>query len=73
LHLFKVSQRHTVVQSRLQIFNRFYKADSARRASGRSGLGLSITKVIVEAARRYGHGSQRPGCRFEITLPPLHP
>jgi signal transduction histidine kinase len=30
------------------IFDRSYKADSARQASGGSGLGLSITEAIVE-------------------------
>ncbi len=50
------------------IFDRFYKADTAR-ASGGSGLGLSIVKAIVE--RHGGTISVRNdgGAVFEIVLP----
>jgi signal transduction histidine kinase len=51
------------------IFDRFYKADAARKASGGSGLGLSIVKAIVE---RHG-GSitvhNDTGAVFDILLP----
>jgi two-component system sensor histidine kinase BaeS len=51
------------------IFERFYKADAARRAAGGSGLGLSIVKAIVE--RHGGRISARNenGAVFEIVLP----
>jgi two-component system OmpR family sensor kinase len=50
------------------IFERFYKADVAR-ATGGSGLGLSIVKAIVE--RHGGTISVRNerGAVFEILLP----
>ncbi len=52
------------------IFDRFYKADPSRSASG-SGLGLSIVRAIVE--RHGGKVSARSepgaGTTFEITLP----
>jgi signal transduction histidine kinase len=56
------------------IFDRFYKIDAARKASGGSGLGLSIVKAIVE---RHGgtivayNDSQDRGAVFEIVLPAL--
>src|SRR5687767_7722763 len=51
------------------IFDRFYKADAARKAAGGSGLGLSIVKTIVE--RHGGTISARNdnGAVFEILLP----
>ena len=53
-----------------RIFDRFYKADPSRAASG-SGLGLSIVKAIVE--RHGGTVSARSergsGTTFEIELP----
>jgi signal transduction histidine kinase len=56
------------------IFDRFYKIDAARKASGGSGLGLSIVKAIVE---RHGgtivarNDAERGGAVFEIVLPAL--
>jgi signal transduction histidine kinase len=51
------------------IFDRFYKADAARRATGGSGLGLSIARAIIER-----HGGTMTvyndgGAVFVITLP----
>lgn len=51
------------------IFDRFYKVDASRKASGGSGLGLSIVKAIVE--RHGGTISARNdyGAVFEIVMP----
>ena len=51
------------------IFDRFFKSDASRKASGGSGLGLSIVKAIFE--RHGGSISARNdgGAVFEILLP----
>ncbi|MGE0394238.1 MAG: sensor histidine kinase [Vicinamibacterales bacterium] len=51
------------------IFDRFYKADAARRATGGSGLGLSIVKAIVERHGGTITAHNDGGAVFVITLP----
>jgi len=59
-----------------RVFERFFRADPSRsRASGGSGLGLSIVREIVRA-----HGgtvriadARGEGCRVELTLPGVPP
>lgn len=51
------------------IFDRFYKADAARRASGGSGLGLSIAKAIVEAHGGSIRAHNEAGAVFTMALP----
>ena len=55
-----------------QVFDRFYQVDPSRdRGSGTSGLGLAITRAIVEA-HGGGTGVENPpegGARFWIDLP----
>jgi signal transduction histidine kinase len=53
------------------IFERFYRADRARsRAEGRSGLGLAISKAIIDAqGGRIEAFSQGAGSTFTVRLP----
>jgi signal transduction histidine kinase len=50
------------------IFDRFYKADAARKAAGGSGLGLSIVKAIVERHGGSIAAHNDGGAVFEILL-----
>ncbi|HVH28272.1 MAG TPA: HAMP domain-containing sensor histidine kinase [Vicinamibacterales bacterium] len=51
------------------IFDRFYKVDAARKASGGSGLGLSIVKTIVERHGGTITAYNQNGAVFDIVLP----
>ena len=51
------------------IFDRFYKVDSARRAAGGSGLGLSIVKAIIERHGGTIAARNEHGAVFDIMLP----
>jgi two-component system, OmpR family, sensor kinase len=61
---------------RAQIFERFYRADSSRtRASGGSGLGLSIVSGLVRAHGGTVEVTETPGggATFRVRLPLLAP
>lgn len=51
------------------IFDRFYKVDASRKASGGSGLGLSIVKAIVERHGGTISAHNDNGAVFEIMMP----
>jgi signal transduction histidine kinase len=51
------------------IFERFYKVDVSRKATGGSGLGLSIVKAIVERHGGTIVAYNDNGAVFEIVLP----
>jgi signal transduction histidine kinase len=61
------------LEDRARIFDRFYRVDKARwRESGGAGLGLSITKWVVEAhsGKIRLESGLKEGCLFRIELPP---
>jgi heavy metal sensor kinase len=61
------------LEDRARIFDRFYRVDKARwRESGGAGLGLSITKWVVEAhsGKIELESGLKEGCLFRIELPP---
>jgi signal transduction histidine kinase len=54
------------------IFDRFYQADASRdRGSGTSGLGLAITRAIIEAHGGNTGAENAPdgGARFWLDVP----
>jgi signal transduction histidine kinase len=51
------------------VFDRFYRADTSRKATGGSGLGLSIVKAIVERHGGEIRSYNDDGAVFEILLP----
>ena len=53
------------------VFDRFYKADAARKSEAGSGLGLSIVKAIVERHGGTITARNQGGAVFDIRLP-LH-
>ncbi|WED24495.1 HAMP domain-containing histidine kinase [Vibrio sp. JC009] len=54
------------------IFDRFYRSDSSRGASGKMGLGLSISKGIIEmqGGTIYAESDGINGSQFIISFPP---
>jgi signal transduction histidine kinase len=61
----------------LHVFERFYRGDTARdRDHGGSGIGLTISKALVEAhGGRISAQSAGPGrgSTFTVVLPGVHP
>ena len=56
-----------------KVFDRFYRADTARAQDGGSGLGLSVTRQIVERMRgtiTLRDGEDKRGCVFEMRWNP---
>ena len=61
-------------QDLLNIFDRFYRGDKSRQQNGESGLGLAISKSIVEVHHGTIAVESQPGqgAVFTVTLPACH-
>jgi two-component system OmpR family sensor kinase len=59
------------IPDRLQVFERFTRADTSRsRAAGSTGLGLAIVAAVIEAHHGHVEVASRPGrTTFSVTLP----
>lgn len=53
------------------LFDRFYRGESARRASAGTGMGLAITRGLLaaEGGRVWGENADGGGARFTIVVP----
>ena len=59
-------------EDQMRVFERFYRTDKSRtRKTGGAGIGLTITKAIVQAHGGTIHCESEPGkgSRFIVTIP----
>lgn len=57
-----------------RVFDLAFRGDDARSPDGRAGLGLAVTRGLVEAQKgQVGVSNTSDGCRFTISLPLAEP